>query len=1282
MAQEYSQKAIKFIFSGVNLTNPVDLIPPFQYAKATNIRSYTFGVITSRPGLTLIEQAGTEIHSLKRLNDPIANSFSRIRGSGTTLRAGQTSSTQIDSGYSGNPLSFIIMPPVLTPRPYIYISDSSKKSKFKVGASATVDWGINAPNKSPFISFGVPSYTIISDMESSTGWAAGGTAGSISNPDRVNTTIARIAYDVGSVGWASIEPTATTEINEGMFLIFNASETAIVDEVIPGIPTTTIAAISYDSGTSGDCSIQLTASVGKMHLKKGSLISISTENVVVRDVVYGPDGVPSIRTTTSATRSVGDTVIGRSAFRVYLVGTFAATNTLTSKMIQSTIGTGIGYVTLTAAVDASKAGNRPIDMEEDEVHISIKISDLSKLTEAKIYLDVDASTNTFLLNYYFKALEPNDFVLVTKDLATVYEQRLIRLQKKLAKAIQKGNFEKAEKLREKIAKQQANLNEADKTPIEDQTTLGDNQWTELRFKTKDLFRVGSDLSRNLKNVAAIRIQVNCTASLTLDVDAFWIGGTYGPDIGDLGKEYIYMFRYRNKETGVISAWSPPNRSGLKSHRQRNSVLTTASADSQVDIIDVARKGGVLQGWKIIGTTTNGGVFNDDLSDSDAERLTGVDLDSFQPFVLVSTPVTGVATISGTTVDLTSGTIDLNLIRNNQILINNQIFTLYGPPLSTTKFEINENGGLGSGLALYIPQPTLANQKLRSVFGPIGYGETGLFIFGCGSSQNPGTLFWSNGNNPELMRDTNNLDICSGSEILIAGCVYNGKAFVISTEKLYYIYPSFSSDSMFSVEEIPNSKGMLGLLQNDAITVGPEIYYRGKDGIYATNGGVPRNITNKLLYNLFPHDGQAGVTTNGYNPPDDSKAQHLEYGDGFLLYDYIDTSNNPITLVLNIETNEVTPSFDTYNSNIVPLVHCYEEGDNVHNWLVGGRTSSTTGKLWSQSGTSDDGNAIAITLETFAFDAEVIRNRKVFGDIFFDSNPKSATVNIVITFDRNTATESSESNQTRSAATRTKTPPLDIQNGDGKLAYTESLQINWSSTTVAPELFAWVSTFIIKPPDITILATDPDDLGTPHAKFVQGFRIHCNTFNVAKTFKVQSDTGTNGVWADQQSFTITSNGQSVQAFSFDNAFITHLIRIVSADSDAWELFQYQFEFNIEPELVEEWEGQQTSHGLNGYQHAKGLQIAHLSTANLSLIRILDGVSQSAITIPHSGGLRKKTYVEIPAIKYKVCQYKITSSSGFRLYLGDSEIRVKQWNSDSDYQTIRALGDLHYDKGITI
>ena len=44
----------KFAHRGINLNRPVDLLPPQNYIRATNVRTYTDGQIEQRPGLALL----------------------------------------------------------------------------------------------------------------------------------------------------------------------------------------------------------------------------------------------------------------------------------------------------------------------------------------------------------------------------------------------------------------------------------------------------------------------------------------------------------------------------------------------------------------------------------------------------------------------------------------------------------------------------------------------------------------------------------------------------------------------------------------------------------------------------------------------------------------------------------------------------------------------------------------------------------------------------------------------------------------------------------------------------------------------------------------------------------------------------------------------------------------------------------------------------------------------------------------------------------------------------
>src|SRR6185436_9212512 len=121
-----------------------------------------------------------------------------------------------------------------------------------------------------------------------------------------------------------------------------------------------------------------------------------------------------------------------------------------------------------------------------------------------------------------------------------------------------------------------------------------------------------------------------------------------------------------------------------------------------------------------------------------------------------------------------------------------------------------------------------------------------------------------------------------------------------------------------------------------------------------------------------------------------------------------------------------------------------------------------------------------------------------------------------------------------------------------------------------------------------------------------------------------------------------------------------------DAFQWRLFDdYVFQFDIDSPLVLSFISQITSNDMSGFQHIKSGYIAHISTANLSLVFDDDGVNSTPITIPHSSGIFAKTYFLRPAGKFKTIGYSITSTEPFRLYRRGCEFHGKSWGKNESY-----------------
>lgn len=1296
----FQPKQHRFVFRGVNLNRPIDLMEEGFYPRAINIRSVQDGIIETRPGWASLLTTGVDnIHSIKRLNDEIDDTFARIIGAGTNLYIGQIGVVlPADSGYSGDGFTYVTVAPPLSPRPWCYIGDFDRLRKAKTDGT-NENWGIPPPIKAPIIQLGTPAATIIENFESIAGWTLGGsTVGPVISDPRINTTITAIVFDSGTTGWASVQPASTENMTIGAVVIVGAETNVIMDSFYPGATPTTIAAIAYDSGSNGPCSIQLSAPTAMGWIKKFSLLIINAEAVVVQDIVKGPDNIPSIRCTTTSSHSAGETVTGVRSFRAFFTASHSAGENISSNSVEFTVqGAGdgsqvTGRITKAVTVDASLAGGRPIDPENDEVNFDVWVGKLNFWIDASVFLDVDASVNDGTQNAYFKTLTVNDFAGTdpTDTSTTVNLARLARLEQKLKNAIQAGDFDRVRALQQRIATLRAVADEVLDIPLDTQSALGNQQWHRVRFKTKELFRIGTDFTRTLKDIKAIIIVVNATKTRSLRFDSLWIGGTFGPDVGNTGFPYRYTFRYKSSETGAASAWAPPSRSGIESHKQRVLVTPTVSSDPQVDKIEYARIGGVLGNFAIIGTGPNTAApFNDDLLDQALFNAEIPDLNTFQPFMVVDLPHSGICNVAGTTVTFVSGdNFDISWTRNNIIIINNVAYTLYGPPISSTVLELNENAGAQTGVTFYLPAPEKAGQPLPSVWGPIGYGQTGIFVFGCGDSLNPGDIVWTVGNNPDLVRDTARLNICSPSEPLLAGCVWDVRNLVFSSEGYFEIFPNFAlfqgslqGTSQFVAQRVA---GSIGLFDRRCLAIGKDgVYFLSKDGIYITQGGVAQSITDETLYRLFPHENLTGTTVNNYNPVDMDRPKSLSYYRGYVYFLYEDISGNPFILVY--DTFRKAWMFDVVNPLTIEATTIYgEEGEGVTSLLLGGSATEGNGTLFQAGGQTDEREPIAAEIWTPCDDNSDVRLNKEFGDYILDAYESGSPITVVPGFDNyNTLLVAQIVNR---GGIRSISPPLDLNSGAHQLSRNMGLQISWiTGQDDLVQLFAWQFSYVIKPVNTILRFTDWDDLGIKEPKFFHGIRLHADTLNQARSIRIQGDNGLNGIASTNVTLgNIIHNGECIIDYSFDGIratpFIAHLVRIAPEDGDQWRLFDdFVFQFDIDSPLVLSYISQITANDLSGFQHIKDGYIAHISTADLSLIFTDDGANSTPIIIPHSNGLFAKTYFLRPAGKFKTTGYSLTSASPFRHYKRASEFRGKAWGKNMGYQVLTPTGAEHYTEG---
>lgn len=1290
---EYQRKDFRYLCKGLGLAYPSDLQPEGRYPILKNVRVYSQGEIRARAGLSAINSSAITgaIHSVRRLNDDVGptlatplQAYARLIGAGTKLysdNAAHNAFSEIDAGYSGNPLFINIIRPEQSPEPWAYVGDSARLRKVRVDGT-DYQWGITPPNAEASVALGGPIYTTIDDFEAGTfgSWSAGGAAaGALTNVDRVAAVaISQILYDTGTTGWATVNPASMAQIVEGCFLTTSASaETVKVQKVTKAVTNTTIASISYDTGTSGLCTIQLTAQSGEVVRDTLLRNTTRTENVRVLAVVEGPAGSISFRCSTAATFVAGDSISGLDSFRAYFANTHAAAETLSTKMLQLVIsGAGVTYVERTVAIDLSTISNRAVQ-PDDVLNLHVQVDAPGSVTELKLFLDVDSATNDFTRNYYYHAIRPSDLTpALANTLTTLAAQQRI-LQRQQIDVIRSRRLLQIEGENPNGFLPDDLL--LDPVPDPFETIPGDSQWTIIQIKVSDLLqsRVGADASRTLKNVAKLRIAANVTGAITLKMDAWWLGGTYGPD--SQSTPLIYRYRYRNRETGEPSSWSPPTRFGIDADRERVVLTPTVSSDAQVNLIDWIRKGGTLVNYHYVGTQPNAGTFNDDFPDSVVQELPVVlakggqgsdtqgelaDLSSFQPFPVIDAPRSGTCGVKGTEVTWATGdTFNTSWVRGNQIIINNVPYTLHASPTSTTRLSLEEDAGSQTGVAFNLPDPVKQGQYLNAYWywnGDDNYGPT---IFGV----REGTLYWTNPNQPGLAKQVNQIEVTGGSETLMAGGVYDGHNFICSSERMYEIRPTAEG---FFVEEVANS---IGLYARWAVYFGPLIYFLGRDGrIYASEGGQPVEVSQDLGP-LLPHDGQAGMTVNGILPPDFTQGDKLRFSlaDGLLYFDFQDTGGGLATLIL--DTKAEGWFYDSYTPNV--LFHYAEEGRGVHATLACG----ADGKLYQVSGTADGATAISAQVRTPSIDLGDARAQKLFGDILLDFDADNATLTVTPGFNNHAATLTAA---TPTNASRGQTV-IDLASGAGQLARNIDLDVAWSSTTATPKLYAWSPSYLPRPDDTYQRYTDWDDAGYFGAKYWQGIEIEADTSNVNRTIQVRyiAEDGTDTLGA---TLVVQHNGRCIRDYSFAVPFYAYQVRLVPAGSAAWQLYRVKYYVQPAPELGTVFQTPFSSHGLDGYFHLTEIWLAHMSTADLMLSLFLDGSATAASTYPltNSGGLMKKDRIKLAPTKCRTIQYQITSAAKFRIHKPDSEVLLKAWGSSGPYNHARLFGGENYATGAEV
>jgi hypothetical protein len=1178
MAGKELTKQSRFEVIGVDLNAPPDALREGRYPILSNLRPEIDGTLSPRPGLGNGMVAnpfglGASVHSIKRLNDSSSGSPASIEviGAGTTLCTAPTNlsaGTQRDTDYSGNPLTLVVAQPPESVSPAVYVADSRKTGKIDV-AGAVKPIGLMPPTAAPSAALAAPAYKIIEEFNAAGTWAVDGViATALGTATRVNpatTNVTAILYDSGTTGWACVQPTNTISMNEGMRITIDAGgapEIVTMRRLFRNSQATTIAAILYErlSVVPGFAWLHLTTPVEEVDID--SLLSIGgigAEYARVQAVEITHDGYTSVRVFLANAHAAGDAVQVVASFRAYFTANHAPGVTLSATCFQFNCAAGTGKLTNvggSATIDLSAIAAGLPTQPDDLMHIDMFISDPSKVSEVKLYLDIDSATHDWTRNYLVHVLRSNDFTPVTTGTQTLVNNRQTSYQRDLIDAA--GPQQRYQQEPTDVTPAPVPDTPSDKPLLPSspplgrsraidpsltppgQLNAGQSQWSSIKFRisellTPDLGRVGSDTSRGLANVSGLKIEVNATSGVAVSIDAWWIGGGSGPDVG-ADRPFIYCYRALDSSTGVRSNWSPAMRGGVFAQRDRVTV-TAAAQPTPCDKIEFARLGGSLEGWYYAGTIDNTAPyqFADNYPPIELvfdQALTDQTNEHYPLWPVQGPPIAGTCSAAGTLLSLGASLALGDLLApGTAIQVGGKDFTLYRTRDTNTathvadKLELTQSAGnLPAGTPWRIASPIYINA--RPIAGaaatsgtplPVLAGPFNGYYLGAGDPFNPDRLYYAR--DPDFTRDDNWIEIGNASAPIQNVLLIEGRAFVFTTEVTYALEPAFTlaeqGGGLFIARQVPNSIGMWSRWA--VCAAGDNAAFLSKDGIYETSGGTTRCMTEDLRI-LFPHESNLGVAVGGFSPPNMVSGQEsnfqLAYVDHELIFNYIGVDGAYHSIVRRTtpasslaQGYQLEVGWRPYEYSPAIRVHYAEEGAGVHAALAG----SQSGRLFriGRLAADDAGAAISWKVRTPSLSGadDEQRVRKYYMDLLLDYDTRGDTFSLTPGFDNHAATLAPTT--INAPAGRTQ-QVIDLNSGQGQRGRNISIEIAGTSTTNRPALYLWQFTLSLRPETSLLRGRDYELLlSEGGVVYLRGLWIYADTFAATRSalFEYTRDNGT-------------------------------------------------------------------------------------------------------------------------------------------------------------------------------
>lgn len=495
----------------------------------------------------------------------------------------------------------------------------------------------------------------------------------------------------------------------------------------------------------------------------------------------------------------------------------------------------------------------------------------------------------------------------------------------------------------------------------------------------------------------------------------------------------------------------------------------------------------------------------------------------------------------------------------------------------------------------VPSTNSSGDSALSTLVPIFF-PVGDYMFALGDTNQPQRLYRSKRANHDAWPATGQgyNDVCPASDTLQSGCEWGGGGYVFSKARLYAILTD--AEGNWTTEPTPCAEGLAGRWAMCWTPYG--IAFLSPFGVKLTQGGIPEDLSSALIGPLFRNQ-----TVHGLNPVDMAveTALKLAYHDHEIWFTYADCNGTRRHLIYNFYDK----AWRSYLFGKVTSV-VYSEGlqGTAQSLLLG---SYALGAVYTHSGTSDDGTAIAYTARTGCVDYGDPAVEKLLSQIVVDAEIYTSTLTVqAFLNDEATAVTA----QTVVGTAGLKRYVFEPFGTDPQRARNVNVELRGNAPTDNRPYFNLLGVSRKLQPMITLNEPTPWEELPGGEGYLWGCLITCDTGNVARSIEVEYTTSTGAV-TSAATLSITANGRRKLAFTW-TAVLAQQVRLRPTGSGVeWLRYKLEWLTDPEPPRVAGWNSNWEAFGTYTDKWLKGVLI-EADTFNVAKTVVMD-IDQSLAVV---------------------------------------------------------------------